>query len=443
MGLRGFAGAVRRSLIFMLMCGPILASAAESPLPMQPSAFFSQGQALSNLQDRARSRSEAVQDFLRQAVMQAAASLVSPSEMGSQFRLIQERILSQPDRYVKSYQIFSEDSGSGGLYRVAGQVMVNMEPLRADMGKLGLGPTTGERIAEVSREAVETPGPTSSGAEPEESSGEEVKASAEDVAGPEILWVVAEKWDQEWHLPVDRRDPHSLFAGSVLNESADYDWSILLPQSGSLVPDHQGGVPRGPVIDQAKAAGVGHAVLGTVALREGLNQPPRLTASLKLVHVASGKTLGEIHRELDLTDRSNHEGAMELASLVVPDLDKRLVGKGPVPTVTRPEQDRTTAQDVPEPSESGELLLMIPGQDGFEKWSQLEAVLKEQFKNLQVRGLEFGPEGTVVRLVGIGRESLKGFDGKSLPSGVRVRVVDKGSGGHALAVEFDRPHGSP
>jgi hypothetical protein len=59
--------------------------------------------------------------------------------MGSHFAALQAKILKQPERYVQTYQVFSE-SPSGGLYRVTGQVTVAMDALKNDIQQLGLTP---------------------------------------------------------------------------------------------------------------------------------------------------------------------------------------------------------------------------------------------------------------------------------------------------------------
>jgi hypothetical protein len=102
----------------------------------KPGVFFSQGQAISNPQDRSGSQREAVQDFLAQAIAQAAATVLSPAQLGKQYQRIQEVILKRPDRYVRTYEIFSENSNQGGLYRVTGQVSVAMDLLKNDLARL-------------------------------------------------------------------------------------------------------------------------------------------------------------------------------------------------------------------------------------------------------------------------------------------------------------------
>ena len=51
----------------------------------QSVTFFSQGQSTYNPQDQARSRQQAVQDFMGQALIQAIGKFLNPSQMGTQF----------------------------------------------------------------------------------------------------------------------------------------------------------------------------------------------------------------------------------------------------------------------------------------------------------------------------------------------------------------------
>ena len=56
----------------------------------------------------------------------------------------------------------------------------------------------------------------------------------------EILWIVAEKWEEEWVIPSDRHDPHGIFALSVLEEFQDYETSLRMPGPGTIAVDDRG-----------------------------------------------------------------------------------------------------------------------------------------------------------------------------------------------------------
>jgi len=89
-----------------------------------------------------------------------------------------------------------------------------------------------------------------------------------------------------------------------------------------LTPDIRGNVPLNSVLTQAGRLGLARAVVGNVALRKSGNQNPRIEAALRVVDVPSGRVQGEIRKQWTLQGDSIQEGALELASLIVPQLDR-------------------------------------------------------------------------------------------------------------------------
>jgi hypothetical protein len=130
--------------VMLLLMQNFTAQAAGEPLGENPAVFFSRGQAIFSPGNASQSQHEAIQDLLVQAIIQATAAVVSTARLGEQYQLVQEKILKQPQRYVRSYQIFSENPNQGGLYRVAGQVSVAMDLLKKDLTTLGLTSSEGE-----------------------------------------------------------------------------------------------------------------------------------------------------------------------------------------------------------------------------------------------------------------------------------------------------------
>ena len=241
---------------------PILTICRFNPaLAASPTTYFSSGQAVYDPQDHAKSQQQAIHDFMVQGLTQAISSFLSPTQMGAQFSEIQQKVLSKPAKYIASYQVFSEEQ-SGGVFRVVGQVTVSIEALREDLVKSGLlaaqqnppaapAPSTEVGVAapatenentqeeeniESSEEPNEshTSAPQSMASQPqviERGAGEPASRGIFATKG-EILWAVAEKWEQEWVLPSDSSDLSSLFARSLGKEMDDFDFSIHLPQPG-------------------------------------------------------------------------------------------------------------------------------------------------------------------------------------------------------------------
>ena len=430
-------------LVFVLIQGIAVGFAnAQSQPPSN--VFFSQGQAVYNPQDSKKSQREALQNFQLQAIAQAASVLLSPAQMGRQYRLIQDKILKQPQRYVQTYQIFSETPDAGGLYRIVGQVTISMDLLKKDLTALPPAPPEGNATPSVK------PDPRS-GASAVEGAGGMVRPAVEvagktSASGHEIFWAVAEKWEQGWHMSGDRRDPEGPFAASVAQELQNYGWSLHFPRLGTLTPDENGELAASEVLAQASALGLRHAVVGSVGPDENAEGGTRIAAALSLLDTASGKGQGEIHRELTMGEETSHEAAIELASFLAPQLDRQLrplaesvAASEPVATA----ESVAPSERVAQPEEAGELVVQIQSTTAYSDWLALETKLREQAPKLQVKGLEIGHEGSLVRLLGVDGTSLKSLHGTRLSNGAEVQVMSLGAEAHALRVTLTKPAISP
>jgi len=414
-----------------MLWGDSPSRAADEPAQGKIGVFFSQGQAVYNSQDRAQSQQAAVQDFLSQAVIQAMSSFLSPSQMGSQFAPLQDKILRQPERYVETYQIFSE-SPMNGLYRVTGQVTVGMDLLKQDLLQMGLVLLNG-------RSAAPQPAPASS-ASPEGSLGPPASAGDDaqmkitppaNVSGKQqILWAVAEKWDKEWFLPMDLRDPHGLFGINVLQESQQYEWALRLPQPGTITVDDTGSISPSQALSLAKGMGINKVIMGNVAMKERQNQAAVLEATLRVLNVSTGKSQGEIRRAWTMGDTTNQEGAMELAMLITPQMDRLLQDSSRPATFTpAPATDSARNQTRASPPASapatvgaGEWLLVIRSNHPYEYWEELEKLLRDRSKSVQIKDMELSSEGAKVRIEGVDGQFFTSLQGARLPGGAQVQV---------------------
>jgi hypothetical protein len=413
-------------LILVLLQGLAAGTAMAQPAN-PPNVFFSQGQAVYNAQEPSKSQREALHDFQLQAITQAASVILSPAQIGKQYQQIQEKILRQPQRYVQTYRIISESPATGGLYRIAGQVTISLDLLKKDL--LALPPAPPER----------EPSPPSGQPSRDERPASDVVGDKGGQTGEvpgrgsaskqEVLWAVAEKWEQGWHLPGGQRDPKGPFAASVFQELQDYGWSLRFPQAGTLVPNNEGEVAASQALAQASSLELRQVVVGNVVLGENEEGETRIGATLRLLNAVSGKGQGEIHKELVTGEATSHEAAIELAAFVVPQLDRQLrAAPGSVTAAGGPAQ----------PEEAGELVLQIQSSDAYADWLALERTLREHSPNLQVKGLEIGPAGSLVRLQEVDALSLKNLHGTRLANGARVEVTSLGAEGQAFRITLTR-----
>ncbi|MDY0040917.1 MAG: hypothetical protein RBS57_11455, partial [Desulforhabdus sp.] len=386
-------------------------------------------QAVYDAQDLAKSQQEALQDLLVQAVTQALGTVLSPSQMGSHYAALQTNILKQPERYVQTYQIFSENP-AGGLYRITGQVAVAMDVLKRDVRKLGLTtsgapqpqpiePAAPEQTAQreepaAAPEPAQAPEPEPE-PEPEPAQyREQPEAPPQLSQSPEkkILWAVAENWDGTWILPGSSADPQSLFGMSALQETQDYLWSVDFPQTGALSVDPSGNLSRERLLALARSMGAQSIVTGSLIFHPGDGQRPLLKTSLEVIDVSSGQSKGDVHKELEIS-YSHQEGAMRMAYEVVPQLDRLLRG--------------TSSAVIPQSGVSvaagDEWTLLVHSEYPYASWEELEEVLRGRFGSMHVNKVEFGPNLAKIRIQGIGSELLSMLqEGIPLKDGARMQA---------------------
>jgi hypothetical protein len=442
-------------LILFTVCLEGTGWCALDPEPARTAAFFSQGQAAYDAQDSSKSRQEAVQDFLGQAIVQAIGTFLSPSEMGSKYGLIQERFLKNPGKYVQTYQLFSAGPANG-LYQVRGQVTVAVEELKKDLSGSGL---IGGKAATGAPTAL-PPQPTQPPAVSSEESRSDQARIGKTGGKQPILWAVAEKWGPRWYIPESWQDPHGIFAASAFQDTSDYNWQPRLPEAGSITVDDEGNIQISQVASSARALGIKKAAVGYVVLRNGQTQQPVLEATIRILDIASGQYQGEFHKELTLQEGGEHEGAMELSGLIVPQLD-RLIGnrtlssepvresrpsEGAESTEARPitqgsqttsDAEQTTGTPGFEPVKgAGEWVLVLHSAQGYAYWEELEKILHDHFKSMRVTRLDFGPDTATVKLDGVDGQFISSLNGTVLHGGAQLRIDNFSQDKHSLDISF-------
>ncbi len=443
---RGEERARMATVLVLVLISGLAAGFVNAQSQAPSNVFFSQGQAVYHPQDPAKSRRDALHSFQQAGIVRAASAYLSPAELGQHYGLIQERILAEPQRYIQAYQIFFETPDAAGLFLITGQVTIFMDVLKRDLLAL-----TAAAMREAEPHSKPEPYPDAAVAE-EAAAGVERSDTAPGL-GQELFWVVAEKWGQEWHLPADSRDSDGPFAASIFQELLDYGWSLRFPEAGTLTPDEDGTVGNGDAVARAAALGLPYVVVGRVGPQSNTLGEVRIAAGLRLLHAVSGKDYGELHREMTMDEETSHEVAIELAALLVPQLDRQLRAGASEPASVGEVTDTgehhwsreelATSERVDGPEEEGELVVHIQSREAYADWLALEAKLREQAPKLQLKGLEIGPDSSRMRLTGVDGASLKSLHGTPLANGAEIQVASLDAAGQIWRISLVKPPMSP
>jgi hypothetical protein len=431
----------------------------------RPATYFSSGQAVYDPQDQAKCQQQAIQDLMVHGLTQAIGSFLSPAQMGTQFAEIQKKVLAKPAKYIDSYQVFSEEQ-TGGMFRVVGQVTVSMGALKEDLENSGIlaaqqkalaqptpspgisaptGATESENkhVEENVESAEESDESQTSGSHPPASQPPVIEEGAGrpsyrgiSATKREILWAVAEKWDQEWDLPTESDNVSSLFARSLGKEMDNF--SILFPQSGSVKMDLSGNIPPSQVISLAEGLGIQDVVVGKVCYAQDRNSKQvLLDASLRVIRIGQGKSEFELHKAQSMEDLSNQEGALELARRIAPQLSSLLGGAQAGQGAGASTPGETSSAQA---ASTGPLSINVPSAQ-YPYWMELESILREQFKNMQIAGLQIGATESAVKLDGVNGEYILKMSGTRLPSGATVRIDSYSTEAQTMKVSFSPPGG--
>ena len=213
--------------------------------------------------DSADARSLALEEALRAAVEQGLGYLLPAQNIVRYYPLLLNRILKEPMRYVKDYQIVQEGEVVG-LYRVTVQTTLYSENLTRDLRRLGMFLAASER--------------------------------------PRVAILVAERtnpdepWRWWWQIgPVDEKPPLFMLALSKLMAEQG-----IVPLAPNLLSENIPQDPnyQTPLLDDAQGAALAKAlvadvaVLGQVSYRAtGMGETGMTSGSLRAVKADSGATL--------------------------------------------------------------------------------------------------------------------------------------------------------
>ncbi len=437
----------------------ILAIRAPGPAEAARNAFFSSGQAVLDPQNQAKSQQEAIENFMVQGLTEAMASFLSPDQLGAQLEKLQKSVLAEPQKYIQTYQVYSEKQ-AGGVFQVIGKVTVSMDLLKTDLAKLGvLGAQSGPAGPAPAAPAVAAPAVPAPAAAPAVTNGRSMPPKPVQAPVPppvaatpapagqngaaslsrgisptkkEILWAVTEKWDEKWVLPTDRGDIRCIFARSISREMDGFGFSILLPQSGSVEMDNDGNIPPFQAVSLAKVLGVKDMVVGKVSyVVDRQNNQVSLNADLRVIRSEKDQTGVQIKKTLSMEDLSNDAGALELARRIGPQLSALLGGPG-IPV------DKGEPGSAEFPVHLGKLVVRLASNQ-YAHWTEVQHILRLQFQTMHVDDLQIGPTETTVKLDGIDGGYLLKLNGTQLPSGVELRIDSYSIQAGAMQISFVAP----
>jgi|GEM_PF-2564892 len=390
--------------------------------------FVAQGAAPLQAANRAQSRSQALEDLLRQAVLQALGTFVPGQVLAQKNKEIRKDILAQSERYAKSFKILGEYV-DGDLYRIQGAVDVAMGALRSDAKKLGLVAAG----AASQEQALSEPRPTESAPkeEPQPESAPKAQPSsgreaAEAASAKRVLWAVAENWDGSWRLgAADNGSGQGSLGEWVVQEASDYAWRVdPLSASAILKAPPWDEESQRQLLDQARRQGRSHVVFGT-ARRVG----NALELRLKVVEAASGRVLGVSEDRVAAADAELSEGLITLAAVAVSRVDTALSrALAPsLPQATQVPQAHQSSQPS-EPSgpasalPSGTWHIAVKGDASYAAWLSMEKKLSATSKEFTVDSVVLETEAVVVRANHVDPEMVKGLDGMRVGLNLVLRL---------------------
>ncbi len=402
----------------------------------ETSTFFTQGVAVYDERDQARSREEALDDLMIQGVIQGIGIFVKPSELVRNTALLEKEILSNPQRYVQSYRILSEQP-SGGTYRIQGQVTVAMETLRADLEAMGLW---------VDGTAEPSPVPSPAAATAAASEGDRRGLPEGLPHARDLLWVVAENWDGTWLVPTGDTPSRTPFHESLLLEAEDYLWTLDVPSEGDVAVDASGNVPLHDALQTARERGKPILVIGRASSQTTDAGIRAALVNLQVLEVASQSVLGSLDHSWPLAG-DLHEGIVHMASLVVPRIDALLAAAG---EKGRPYAAGEAGAVPDEWGAQRQWNVVLRSDHAYSQWEMLEELLRRQSSEVKVEGLELKGGEIRASVSGVSYREVESLSGVKLRDGkaLRVRAVESETRSLLLecvpapdepAVPFDEP----
>lgn len=420
----------------------LLGHTATAHAQSDAAAFRCQARVTLGEADPASLRDRTRQALLTNGVEQAVASLLTPEEAKRMEAALRKNVYARPDRYITTYQIFSEQAQAHAL-EMTGEITVALDLLRSDLNRLG---AQGTRSAATSSPApspiaAPTPAPTSMAGNPV--APHQAPAASGPVSpattlpevnepplapGREVLWVVAEHWKEAWVLPQENGSETSPFFVGVTREISDYGWSLVAPRAGSLGQQTDGGAVIEDALALAAAMAIPIVASGRMSGQPGVDGSIVVNTELNLIEVAGNQSLGTIHQQWQAVGVNEAEASMQLANLVVPGIDQILSRRAPAAPTAGSASGAGKAPPVAAPgtevvaAAAGEQVIEIRGHRPYAVWEALQAPLTAHSGSLRVTTLELTPHGLRAHVTGADLNLFTTFNGYQLNNQLALRV---------------------
>ena len=409
---------IRTTALLALVLAWLMPVAAMAQ-PLQPGAqtasFFSRAEAPIENQNSDAARQKAIDEFLAQAVVQAVTQIWDNLRLADHYSDVQSAILKDPGKYVETYRLFQEQS-EGTVFRVLGEVSVDMASLRADLEALdqaiqARSAPAGMPAAAAQEQSGFVPGrateatdaaeatsriPASGSAEQAAIEGGDAAGAPVDIPGG-VFAAIAEKWDDgQWHLILRDTVDSAMFASSLSHDARDYQWTLVFPAAPTLTMGPSGELSAAEVVTAASRAGCREALFGRAEVRQGVQTgqtqaAPEMEVDLRVMRITPAGELGVVTQKWPMRGETSRDVAMELSALVASDLDKLLRGvvqsaqaAASTPRKTRPEWK-----------------VVLRGPNHYQIWEDVVRSLRNGYGALELVSLEMGPEGSVMNLAGV------------------------------------------
>jgi len=450
----------------------ILGLAAAARAQGDVAAFRCQARVAVGDTDPASLRDRTRQALLTDGVRQAVASLLAPEEASRIEAALRKNVYARPDRYVTTYQIFSEQAQADTL-EMSGEITVSLDLLRSDLNHLGVqgirsaaAPSPAPAPASISTSApaamaggtvgtAQALAPSGSASPP--ATIPEVKEPAP-APGREVLWVVAERWKDAWMLPQQDGPESSPFFLGVNQEIGDYGWTLVTPRAGGVSQQADGGAVLEDALALAEAMAIPIVALGRMSGQQGADNSILASTEFRLIEVAGNRDLGTIHQQWQALGVNGAEAAVQLANLVVPGIDQVLshrqpaaptaghggstaktapiadsgsaamagpgAGSGPLPALPSGSallSAAAPATEVVAPA-AGEQVIEIRGRQPYAVWEAFQSLLTGHSGALHVTTLELAPHGVRAHVTGADLNLFATFNGYRLNDQLVLRL---------------------